>query len=149
MRHLLAGLVAAIALTATACGSGTPTEGSVTMETVGNLANGIGAFTVTEGADILGCSAGTVLDTILDDFGTGVAGTKELTCESGDEATFTMSFTVDEETAGPGDRNGTWSIDSGTGSLAELRGSGSIAAVISDDFSQVAEALTGEIRTES
>ena len=149
MRHLLVGLVAAIALTTAACGGGAPTEGPVTIETDADLVSGIGTFTVTEGADILGCSAGTVQGRLLDDFGTGVTGAKELTCGPDDEASFTMSFTVDDEAAGPGDRNGTWSIDSGTGRLAELRGSGSMSAIFNDEFARVAETLTGEIRTES
>ena len=69
MRHLLAGLIAAIALTTAACGGDTPTEGPVTIETDADLVSGIGTFTVTEGADILGCSAGTVQGRVLDDFG--------------------------------------------------------------------------------
>jgi len=149
VRHRLIPFVAAIAIVASACGGGTPADGPVTIETDIDPGTGIGTFVVTDGDEILGCISGTLVSTVLSDFGTGVTGTKELVCDSDDGSTLTMSFTVDEATTGPGDRNGTWSIETGTGDFAELSGSGTVSAVFSDDFSKLAETHIGEIRNDS
>jgi hypothetical protein len=137
VRHRLIPFLAAIAITAAACGGGTPSEGPVTIETITDLGTGIGTFTVTDGDDILGCASGRLVSILLSDFGTGVTSTQDLVCDSDNESTLTMSITDDEATTGPGDRNGTWSIETGTGDFAELSGSGTVSVVFTDASSNV------------
>jgi hypothetical protein len=156
VRHRLIPFLAAIAIAAAACGGGTPAEGPVTIETVTDLSTGIGTFTVTDGDDILECASGGLVSTLLSDFGTGVTSTQDLVCDSDNESTLTMSFTVDEATTGPGDRNGTWIIETGTGDFAELSGSGTVSVVFTDASSNAAGTHThaagthiGEIRNDS
>ena len=69
-----------------------------------------GTFAVTEGAEALGCSAGTFVDTP-----TGAAIRKEFTCSTGGEGSFTFLFR-------PG--QGNWNVLSGTGDFSSLRGTG-------------------------
>jgi len=139
MRYAMLGRLAALALVAASCGSAAPTEGPVTIETDLEFSTMTQTFEVTQGSDLLGCSGGTVMDSIPDGFEQGAVATKTLTCDTGDKSgTFTMSFTVV-------DSNGTWDVETATAGFAGLQGSGDISVVVDDDLSGLAETLTGEI----
>ena len=86
------GYSAAILLLAVACGDDTPTAGPVTIETdIDRSASPInGTFEVTVGADVLGCSSGTVVQMQSETFGKR---DNVMTCESGpNTGTFTIIY---------------------------------------------------------
>jgi len=103
--------------------AGAPTSGPVTIETEPDFSTRpvAGTFEVTEGADILGCSNGTYVDT-FDDVTADV--TKLMTCSEPDTGTFTILFDPDGYDTGPGEQNGPWRILEGTGDLGGLQGEG-------------------------
>ena len=101
-----------------------------------------GTFQVTEGAEVLGCSSGTFVDTPGDD-----DIQKDFTCEKGSkEGNFIAVFVPNPETPGPGDENGPWSISVGTEDFAGLIGEGDFSVVYApDDAPRGVETLTGDI----
>lgn len=137
------GLVIATLLIAIACGSDTPTSGRVTIETEIDFSSKpfAGTFEVTEGADVLGCSSGSFVDTPrADDI------RKDLTCETGDrDGTFSVSFLPDPNAPGPGDQNGPWRILEGTGDFTGLQGEGDFSVVADEGSLSGVETLTGDI----
>ncbi len=99
----------------------------------------VGPFEVAEGADMLGCEAGSFVDT---EVSTGVR--RLMTCESGDRTgTITVHF-VPGDDPGPGDANGPWIIEAGTGDFAGLRGDGDFSVVFDDATRSGAETLSGD-----
>jgi hypothetical protein len=85
-----------------------------------------GTFEVTEGADILGCSNGTYVDTPPDNqFNPSVDEiNKVMTCSEPDTGTFTIAFVPDGYDNGPGVLNGPWRILNGVDDFADLQGEG-------------------------
>ena len=99
-----------------------------------------GAFAVVEGADILGCSAGSFVDTPVEP-----RIQKLMTCESGTKTgTFTFEFTA-EEAPGPGDANGPWNIVAVTGDFTGLAGEGDFWVEEDEESGLGYETLTGRI----
>lgn len=147
--HALRALLITTALAATACGSsdtGTETASTnvpttepdaETTTTVENKAGPIvieetkdfasstpaqvtGTFEVVDGADLLGCNAGA-----LTEYGGPSGNTSQMTCEDGErEGTFTLRFQPSEDTKGPGDSNGPWTVLESSGDFAGLTGEG-------------------------
>ena len=137
---LLAGI--ALMVLGAACGDDEPSQGPVTIITEIDFSAEPfgGTFEVTEGADILGCSSGTFVDTPRSD---GVA--KDFTCETGTkEGTFTALF-LPQDIPGPGDQNGPWSILEVTQDFSELQGEGDFSVVFNDAEESGVETFTGEI----
>jgi hypothetical protein len=133
-RVLHLGALAAC-LFVTACTTG-PAKGTVTIKTRidFNVLPYTGTFEVSEGADILGCSAGSFVDTPMDD-----SVQKLLTCESGaSSGTFTAEFNP-EENPGP------WSIVAATEDFTGLAGGGGFSIVVDNATASGVETLTGEI----
>lgn len=118
LRSLMLAIV--MALTVAACSS-EPAAGPVTIENVVRFGSqGVsGPFEVTEGADVLGCSSGTFVDS-----GTPDSGIERVyTCDSGsNEGSFTTGFTFDAFT--DEGENGTWSVVEGSDDFVGLQGSG-------------------------
>jgi hypothetical protein len=104
--------------------------GPVTFET--SLATGInyreqpfqGSFEVTEGADTLGCSAGTWEDARNDEPGDLQSVSKLMICSEGDTGTFTINYIPGAYDTGPGDNNGPWHIEAATADFTGLQGEG-------------------------
>ena len=126
-----------------ACGGDAPTSGPVSIETEIDFSTDPiqGTFEVTEGADILGCSSGTFVDTPRD-----VDIRKDFTCGTGTkEGTFTAVFDP-QDIPGPGDQNGPWSILEGTGDFTSLQGEGDFSVVFDPDgLPKGVETFTGDI----
>jgi hypothetical protein len=126
--------VATIGLLA-ACATG-PTQGSTTIITqIDFTAQPFkGTFKVTEGADVLGCSSGTFVDTPTD---RGVH--KKFTCESGTRmGTFTAEFFP------PG---GPWKIVNGMGGFSGLSGWGAVALTSRAGETTGVETFIGEVQS--
>jgi CubicO group peptidase (beta-lactamase class C family) len=141
--RVLMWLVFAVAATSTlvaaACAPG-PTQGWVAVITQIDFTEEPfhGTFEVTEGADVLGCSSGTFVDTPT----TANAIHKEFTCQSG-----TTSGTFTAEFFPP---SGPWKIVDATDDFSGLSGAGNFALFMDDtDPTAGVEALTGQIQTES
>jgi hypothetical protein len=102
-----------------------------------------GTFTVPVGSGALGCSGGTFVDAFVVGFG-GVQ--KNLTCTNGSGAgdTFVIQFHPTFNVPGPGDLNGPWSVQDGSGDFAKLHGAGDFSVVFTGPASGV-EMLTGSI----
>jgi hypothetical protein len=97
----------------------TPKEGPVTTATEVDFSSSpvAGTFEVTEGADVLGCSSGTFVDS-----DSGVR--RVQTCDSGsNEGSFTVTFTFDDHFEGSSDA-GTWSVVEGSDDFVGLQGGG-------------------------
>jgi hypothetical protein len=128
-------------------GAGPYLAGPVTFET--SLATGInfgaepfqGPFEVTEGADTLGCSAGTWEDTRNDEPGDLQSVSKFMTCSEGDTGTFTINYIPGAyETGTPtGSSEGPWHIEDATADFEGLQGEGEYSTV------GETEILTGDI----
>lgn len=119
-----------------------PKKGTVTIKTRidFNVWPRGGNFEVPEGADTLGCSAGSFVDTPVEP---NVQ--KLLTCESGTRSgTFTAEFSP-KEVPGPGDENGPWHFVAATGDFTGLAGGGDFWVVVDEGTASGVEALTGEI----
>lgn len=104
-----------------------------------------GTFTVTQGSQLLGCSAGTFVDIPAGGFSAGAI-RKTFTCTTGANAG--SSFTVQFRPApvpGSGDANGHWQVLSGTGGFENLRGSGDFSVTFSPTEPTGFETLTGAI----
>ena len=112
----------------------TPEAGPMTIETeIDFSAQAQGTFEVTEGADILGCSSGTFVDTARD-----VDVRKDFTCGTGTkEGTFTVVFN-------PLNGNGPWRILEGTGDFTALQGEGDFTWSFTGEAKGV-ETFSGDI----
>ena len=125
-----------IVLLVAACGDDTPTAGTVTIETEGDLIadDPAGSFEVTEGAEILGCSSGSWVTTDVTRLFPGVEVTRLFTCESGSKTgTFTLSFVP--ESAGA-----LWTMVEGTEDFEGLQGGGDMSL-----STTTSETITGDI----
>ena len=134
-------LAAVMALFVVACSSDEPASGPVTIEaTVTTPVPPIGGtFDVTEGADILGCTAGTFED--MEPVGVDV--NRVITCSDPDAGTFTIAFDPGGYATGPGgDANGPWRVVD-AGDFAGLQGDGDWWAT------GVSETLVGDIAYDS
>ena len=119
-----------------------PQQGRVTIATTISFSvlPPTGTFAVVEGADILGCSAGSFVDTPVDP-----RIQKLMTCESGTRTgTFTLEFTP-EAAPRPGDMNGPWNIVAATGDFIGLTGEGDFWVVDNEESGVGYETLTGRI----
>ena len=149
LRYQRLGILPAILILLTACGGDTTKSGPVTIETELDFSSRTvgGTFEVTKGADILGCSGGTFVDTPQT-----AEINKLMTCTSGSNAgTFTIVFAPGEYDSGPGDDNGPWSILEGTDDFTSLEGGGD-GWVIYDPIEPLqkgVETMTGEIELTS
>ena len=147
MRYRWFGCLAVAAVLVAGCGDDAPTAGPVTIETQITFSGEFptGTFEVTEGADVLGCSAGTFVDAdaiVVDD---RLDVSKVMTCDSGDKGgTFTALFSPDERTPGPGEQNGPWTIIEATEDFVGLDGGGDFSVVFETQTTAV-ETLTGDI----
>jgi hypothetical protein len=103
-----------------------------------------GTFTVTEGSELLGCSAGTFVDIPAGGFSRGAI-RKHFTCTTGVNAG--SSFTVNFRPTRPaeGGATGQWQVLNGTGAFANLRGQGDFSVVFSPTEPVGFETLTGAI----
>ena len=100
-----------------------------------------GTFEVSEGANILGCSAGSFVDMPVEP-----KVQKRLTCKTGTRSgTFTVEFTAEEDNPGPGDENGSWNTFAATEDLIGLSGRGDFSVVVDEVSASGVETLTGEI----
>jgi hypothetical protein len=138
-------LAVAVLLLAAACSDDTPTEGPVTIVSQIDFDGRpvVGTFEVTQGADVLGCSTGT----IEDEFFTNDNIHRLFTCESGsNEGTFTATFAITSE---PHPEsfvdNGTWSSLAGSDDFVGLQGSGEWSVVYSPDGPEGVDTWTGDI----
>ena len=143
MQYLRFGFLALVLLLLTAaCSDDTPKEGPVTW--VNEVSFGSqevsGTFEVTEGADVLGCSSGTFVDS-----GTPDSGIERVyTCDSGsNEGSFTTGFTFDDFTSEG--ENGTWSIVEGSDDFVGLQGGGDWFIVYPDNPDLGVGTWTGDI----
>lgn len=106
----------------TAAAAVMPVAGPVTIETVivPGVVQTTGTFEVVEGADLLGCSAGSLTQSDGPSGNTGV-----MTCEDGDrEGTFSLRWRGLNSAEGPGDENGPWSVVASSGDFTGLNGEG-------------------------
>ena len=79
-----------------------------------------GTFEVTEGADVLGCSSGTFVDSGSPNDGVQ----RVMTCDSGpNEGSYTVALSF-EANAGTVSDNGTWSVVEGSDDFDDLQGRG-------------------------
>jgi hypothetical protein len=118
-----------------ACATG-PTQGSTTIITQIDFTTQPfkGTFKVTEGADVLGCSSGTFVDTPTD---RGVH--KKFSCESGTRmGTFTAEFFP------PG---GPWKIVNGIDDFSGLSGWGAMALTQQVGATTGVETFIGEVQS--
>ena len=102
-----------------------------------------GDFAVTEGSGWLGCSEGTFVDVARSAAPVGSAIRKTLTCTTGGAGTFTVNFKPTPK-PGPGVVNGHWTVLSGTGAFANLRGQGDFSLIFTSPTTG-SETLTGKI----
>jgi hypothetical protein len=118
-------------------------NGSIVIETITTLTDEPpgGTFEVTEGADVLGCTGGSFVDTFPD---SGPPIIKTLTCESGVTTGGTVTISYNLDSPGLGDENGRWRIDDATGSYTGLNGGGSIALYFTSDTTTT-ETITGDV----
>ena len=137
----LVGAVAACLL-GPAC-TPTPTGGRITITSQIDFSSEPfrGTFEVTEGADILGCTRGSFIDT---------PGTtniyKAMTCESGSRSgSFTGQFNP-QDIPGPGDDNGPWSFIEATEDFSGLSGGGDFWVVYDEGGLSGVETLTGDVQ---
>ena len=135
LRSLMLGMV--MMLVVAACSAdGEPPAGPVTIEAKLDVSTRPigGTFEVTEGADVLGCSAGTFVDDP-----SGVELKRVMTCTGPNTGTFTHSFDPGGYDTGPGEMNGPWRIVDATADFTGLQGGGDWWAV------GTTETITGDI----
>jgi hypothetical protein len=131
--------LAAILVLAVACGGDAPTAGPVTIETdidrSASPSEGTfeGTFEVTVGADVIGCSSGTLVRMQAETFGWS---DEMMTCEAGpNTGTFTITYR-DELTD--------WSVLESSDDFTGLQGVGRLTFVF-PDANSVEETFTGDI----
>lgn len=132
----------------TSCSSDDDTSESEPVAVVIDMATdvstqvSVGNFSVAEGADVVGCSAGRFYNTPLDD-GT-VRST--LTCQSGlGEGDVRVLFEPTLLTGQEDQFDGPWSFTTGTGDFVELEGGGELSALRDATAKTIDLTLTGEI----
>ncbi|MFT7599593.1 MAG: hypothetical protein ACI8TP_002528 [Acidimicrobiales bacterium] len=112
---------------------------------VTNSASGFeGTFVVTEGADVLGCSGGSLVGS--EGPSQQIRGLiQELTCDGG-SAVGTLRIYI-EASGWHGDRDvtGPWVIDSGDGDFADFTGNGALAADLVGRGESGGATCTGEL----
>jgi hypothetical protein len=114
----------------------TPTAGPVTIETdVDRSVSPLqGTFEVTVGADVLGCSSGTLVQMDSETFGNK---DNVMTCESGpNTGTFTITYDPTDTSR--------WSVLESSDDFADLEGEGRMSFVLPSP-STVVETFTGNI----
>ncbi|MEE8376476.1 MAG: hypothetical protein V3S26_09175 [Acidimicrobiia bacterium] len=118
----------------------TPTAGPVTIKTEVDLSESPlqGTFEVTVGADLLGCSSGTLVQMNSETFGKK---DNVMTCESGSN---TGTFTIIYD---PGDTS-RWSVLESSDDFAGLQGEGRLSWILPSP-STVVETFTGDIEYSS
>ena len=119
--------MATLLLGVTHYGNATQPEGPVSISTMIDFQVFGGTFDVSQGSELLGCSAGTFRDTFR---GHGAI-EKKFTCELGGAGTFTFLFKP-IFWAGHGDLTGHWEVWRSDGDFAGLRGQGSFSILFSD-----------------
>ena len=128
-------LVIVMMLVVAACADDTPTAGPVAFKATINLSESpvVGTFSVTTGADVLGCSSGTVVQVNNSEtFGNNV-----MTCDSGSNAgTFTIYH--------GGEDVRVWDVLESSDDFVGLHGEGSWDFVLTSS-STVVETFTGDI----
>ncbi len=129
-------LVMVMVLFVAACSSDEPASGPITIEAKLDVSVQpiVGTFEVTEGADTLGCSAGT----FVDDTG-GDELKRVMTCSGPNTGTFTTAFDPIGYDTGPGELNGPWSIVDATADFTGLQGDGDWWSI------GTTETITGDI----
>ena len=147
---LLIGLVVVVVLVGAGCGDdddadSAPTSGPVTIETELDFTGFpvIGSFEVTEGADVLGCDAGT-----FSDVPTGESITSTLVCESGSrDGSFSILFYLEENADAAGEFAefaGPWSITASTEDFVGLQGEGDMSMAFDSQTTGI-ETFTGTV----
>jgi hypothetical protein len=118
-----------------ACGDDTPAAGPVTLRAKINLSDPTvaGTFTVDTGADVLGCSSGTVVQVN----NSGLSATNVMTCDSGPNAG-TVTITRGGEDVR------VWNVLESSDDFAGLQGEGSWDWALTGTGS-VVETFTGDI----
>lgn len=105
---------------------------SIVIESDVDFATAIGTFTVDEGAELLGCSSGSLAQRGGPQGPHGVTNT--FICEDGDrQGTFTFAWKIIDGAKGPGTDNGLWSVLATTGDFAGLTGDGLGSGVVDGD----------------
>ena len=137
-------LVVLMMLFISACGSDAPTSGPITIELEPDFTTRpvAGPFTVTEGADILGCSSGTFVDTIDE---VAVEVTQLMTCSGPNTGTFTIVFDPADSGAELGDPPTPWRILDGFDDFAGLQGEGGFWHTHPDGEETSMSTYTGDI----
>lgn len=108
-------------------------EDPIVIESDFNFETQTGSFVVDEGAELLGCSSGSLWQR-----GGPQGVTNTFTCEDGDrEGTFTFNWTIVDGAKGPGQDNGPWSVLAATGDFVSLAGDGLGSGVIEGDVGRV------------
>jgi hypothetical protein len=148
MRRLFVVLLTVISASAafTSAAAASPPSSPVTIVTSIDFSQEpfSGTFVVPEGANKLGCSAGT-----FEDFPRPSGWIeKHFTCTrgSGSGDRFIVLFRPDPELPGPGDANGPWRVLRGRGDFAGLRGRGDFSVIFFPPTLRGMETLTGRIR---
>ena len=130
-------LVIVMMLVVAACGDDTPTAGPVAFKATINLSDSpvVGTFSVTTGADVLGCSSGTVVQMANPVW----IGNSIMTCDSGPNmGTFTVDHGSEDVYV--------WNVVESSGDFAGLQGEGSWEFVLtSANAASVVETFTGDI----
>lgn len=139
---IVAAVSVALALAVSGVGLADMPQGPVTIVTEIDFSDFpfSGEFQVTEGAEILGCSAGTFIDhpAGFEPPSEGAIA-KIFTCGDGGEGTFTANF--QPFAAG----HGHWNITDATDDFAGLRGEGDFSVTFDPDTNTGEEILTGQI----
>ena len=105
---------------------------SIVIESDVDFATAAGTFTVDEGAELLGCSSGSLAQRGGPQGPHGVTNT--FICEDGDrQGTFTFAWKIIDGAKGPGTDNGLWSVLATTGDFAGLTGDGLGSGVVDGD----------------
>jgi hypothetical protein len=132
--------VLAVVCVPVGCGGDGDDEGSLTLVTDIDFSSAPyrGTFEVTEGADELGCSAGTFVDQNVALWDVH----KVLTCTDGERSgSFTILFH-------PGPEEGAvsrWQFFRGTGDFTWIDGGGDFSVEYGDDRESGVETLTGDV----
>ncbi len=100
----------------------------------------VGTFEVTEGSDILGCSAGT----FVDDAGFPDVN-RVTTCSGPNTGNFIIAFDPEGYDTGPGDQNGPWRVVDGVADFTGLQGGGDWAGFGPEPQVGIIETITGNI----
>lgn len=140
--------VGVLALLGASCSSdddaAEPEAVAVTIEMAADISTqvAVGDFTVTQGADVVGCSAGRFFNTPLDD--DEVSST--LTCESGPgEGDLKVQFEPSLVEGQEDEFEGPWSFAAGTGDFTGLEGGGELSALRDISVGTIDQTLTGEV----